>query len=237
MSGPDYQADPFEDLYASAGEDLDSLPWAALEPQPQLVAWLAAHPPQSGETALVVGCGYGDDAAAVARRGWRTTAFDLAPTAIAHARRRFDGDQVGDRDPQASHSDRQVGDHQVGDRDPQASHSDLGIEFAVADVFDLPAAWSRAFTLVVEIRTLQSLPPDVRAGAMTAIAATVAPGGRAWVRCEAREDDEPVDRRPWPVSRRELETFGASGLRQLSLEEGTSERGPVFTALYTRPAQ
>jgi SAM-dependent methyltransferase len=222
MSEPDFQADPFEDLYAGAGQDLDSLPWAALEPQPQLVAWLAAHPPQSGDTALVVGCGYGDDAAAVARHGWRTTAFDVAPTAIAHARRRFDGDQVGD--------------HQVGDRDPQASHSDLGIEFAVADVFDLPATWTQAFALVVEIRTLQSLPPDGREGAMTAIAATVAPGGSAWVRCEARGDDEPVHRRPWPVSRRELATFAAAGLAQQSFEEGTSERGPVFTVIYTRPA-
>jgi SAM-dependent methyltransferase len=203
MSGPDFQADPFEDLYAGAGDDLASLPWAALVPQPELVAWLDAHPAVGG-TALVVGCGYGDDAAATARRGWRTTAFDLAPTAIAHARRRFDGE---------------------------------GIEFAVADVFDLPSAWMQAFELVIEIRTLQSLPPDGRAAAMKAIAATVAPGGRVFVRCEAREDSESVQRRPWPLSRRELATFIDAGLEESSFDEGTGERGRVFTAVYARPAE
>jgi SAM-dependent methyltransferase len=203
MSGPDFQADPFEDLYAGAGDDLASLPWAALAPQPELVAWLDAHP-AVGDTALVVGCGYGDDAAATARRGWRTTAFDLAPTAIAHARRRFAGE---------------------------------GIEFAVADVFDLPSAWMQAFELVIEIRTLQSLPPDGRAAAMTAIASAVAPGGRAWVRCEAREDSEPIDRRPWPLSRRELATFIDAGLEESSVDEGTGERGRVFTAVYARPGR
>jgi SAM-dependent methyltransferase len=201
MGGADFQADPFEDLYAGAGDDLGSLPWVALAPQPQLVAWLDAHPPATQDAALVVGCGYGDDAAALARRGWATTAFDVAPTAIAHARRRFDGEPI---------------------------------EFAVADVFDLPSAWTQAFALVIEIRTLQSLPPDERAGAMTAIAATVAPGGRAWVRCEAREDSEPVERRPWPLSRRELQAFIAAGLEERSFQEGTSERGRVFNVIYER---
>jgi putative SOS response-associated peptidase YedK len=56
------------------------------------------------------------------------------------------------------------------------------------------------------------------------------------VRCEARGDDEPVQRRPWPVSRRELATFTTAGLEQQSFEEGASERGRVFTVIYTRPA-
>jgi SAM-dependent methyltransferase len=202
MSGPDFQADPFEQLYAGAGDDLASLPWAALAPQPQLVAWLQDHPPAPGDTALVVGCGYGDDAAALSRRGWRTTAFDLAPTAIAHARRRFDGE---------------------------------AIEFAVADVFDLPGAWAAAFDLVIEIRTLQSIPPDERGPAMSAIAETVAPGGRVWVRCEARADDAPVAGRPWPVSRAELATFLTSGLTEESFHADAGDRGPVFTVVYRRP--
>ena len=203
MSEQDFQADPFEDLYAGAGDDLGSLPWAELAPQPQLVAWLDEHRPAGGATALVVGCGYGDDAAALARRGWRTTGFDLAPTAIAHARRRFEGE---------------------------------GIELAVADVYDLPSAWSRGFDLVVEIRTLQSLTPDRRCDAATAIAGTVAPGGRLWVRCEARDDDAPVDRRPWPLGRRELAAFTDAGLVEASFQDATGDRGRVFTAVYERPA-
>jgi SAM-dependent methyltransferase len=40
-----------------------------------------------GREALVVGCGYGSDAEYLTEVGFRTTAFDFAPTAIAAARR------------------------------------------------------------------------------------------------------------------------------------------------------
>lgn len=38
---------------------------------------------------MVVGCGLGDDAAALAERGYDVTGIDLAPTALRWARRRF----------------------------------------------------------------------------------------------------------------------------------------------------
>jgi ubiquinone/menaquinone biosynthesis C-methylase UbiE len=41
-----------------------------------------------------VGCGLGDDAEHVASLGFRTVAFDIAPTAIRGARRRFPGSPV-----------------------------------------------------------------------------------------------------------------------------------------------
>jgi len=49
----------------------------------------AARPAAAGGEALVVGCGLGDDAEELARRGYAVTAFDVSPTAIARCRERF----------------------------------------------------------------------------------------------------------------------------------------------------
>jgi SAM-dependent methyltransferase len=85
----------FERLYASAAGDDRQIPWADLEPHPLLVEWLARERVQgAGRRALVVGCGLGDDAEHLARLGFAVTAFDVAPTAVAWARRRHAGSPV-----------------------------------------------------------------------------------------------------------------------------------------------
>jgi len=73
------------------------VPWARLAPHPLLMLWLdspdwpgdcpARH--ADGGEALVIGCGLGDDAEELARRGYAVTAFDISPTAIARCRERF----------------------------------------------------------------------------------------------------------------------------------------------------
>ena len=76
----------FEPLYAAAGRGEVSVPWAARAPNPHLLDWLDGSPVEvSGRKVLVVGCGLGDDAEAVAARGGIVTAFDIAPS--AHRRR------------------------------------------------------------------------------------------------------------------------------------------------------
>ena len=84
----------FEELYRTArGED--DVPWADGGPNAQLVAWLdATRPAADGRRALVVGAGLGDDAEALAAHGFATTAFDISPTAVEWARRRFPGSPV-----------------------------------------------------------------------------------------------------------------------------------------------
>jgi SAM-dependent methyltransferase len=77
----------FETLYAAAEHGNATVPWADLAPNPRLVSALAGLP--GGGRALVVGCGLGDDAEHVASLGFTTVAFDVSPTAIANARRRF----------------------------------------------------------------------------------------------------------------------------------------------------
>lgn len=62
----------------------------ASRPEPYLVAWLrtfTASPTR--KRCLVVGCGRGDDAEALASAGFEVTAFDIDPTAIDAARQRF----------------------------------------------------------------------------------------------------------------------------------------------------
>lgn len=85
----------FEEIYARAGDDLGSVPWARLGPHPLLVLWLNGRPaPAAQPPALVVACGLGDDAEELARRGYAVTAFDVSATAIAQCRRRFPGSRV-----------------------------------------------------------------------------------------------------------------------------------------------
>jgi len=85
-----YRRTWFEAVYETAGDDPAQIPWADLAPHPLLAAWLAkAGAPARNARALDVGCGLGDNAAAIAAKGWRATAFDLSPRAIRWARSRF----------------------------------------------------------------------------------------------------------------------------------------------------
>ena len=81
----------FEELYAQVeSSGLAVVPWADLEPNPNLVAWLDRERVDGrGKSALVVGCGLGDDAEELSRRGFQVTAFDVSGSAVAIAAKRF----------------------------------------------------------------------------------------------------------------------------------------------------
>ena len=85
----------FELLYQAAARGEATIPWASLAPNPHLVQWARARSLRgTGHTALVVGCGFGDDAEFAASLGFNVVAFDISPTAIDGARRRFPGSPV-----------------------------------------------------------------------------------------------------------------------------------------------
>jgi SAM-dependent methyltransferase len=111
------------------------------------------------------------------------------------------------------------------------------VDYQVADVFQLPGAWARQFGLVVEIRTLQSLPLDQRAEAAASIAATVAPGGRIFLHGLFRDDHQPAGSRPWPLSPGDLAAFTGAGLTEtaLTIEALNATGKRAVTAVYSRP--
>jgi SAM-dependent methyltransferase len=80
----------FEVLYATSQSEPSSIPWADLVPNRNLISWLEQQTaPGSGRKALKIGCGLGDHAEELSRRGFDTTAFDISSTAIRWCRRRF----------------------------------------------------------------------------------------------------------------------------------------------------
>ena len=80
----------FDALYASAAGEAERVPWARLSPNPYYAEWADQYLPRGcGRSALVVGCGLGDDAEDLAARGYETTAFDVSPAAVAWCLKRF----------------------------------------------------------------------------------------------------------------------------------------------------
>jgi 2-polyprenyl-3-methyl-5-hydroxy-6-metoxy-1,4-benzoquinol methylase len=84
-----------EQLYREHEQGLKVVPWADLGANPNLLEFFERHPIEAaGKTALTVGCGFGDDAEQLAAWGFETTAFDVAPSAITAAKRRFPESRV-----------------------------------------------------------------------------------------------------------------------------------------------
>ncbi len=83
----------FEALYANA--DASIIPWAEMKPNAGLDEWLRREQLDGqGKTAVVIGCGLGDDAEAVARHGFMVTAFDISASAIEWCKRRWQNTSV-----------------------------------------------------------------------------------------------------------------------------------------------
>jgi SAM-dependent methyltransferase len=177
----------FERLYSAAERGAAAVPWDRGAPHPVLVQWAAERGLDgTGRRALVVGSGLGEDAEHVAALGFDTIAFDVSPTAVRSARRRFPGSSV---------------------------------RYAVADLLDPPAEWLGAFDLVVENITVQSLPDPPRADAIANVGRMVAPGGTLLVIAAARDAGDAAHGPPWPLTRAEVESFAAGGLRTVRIDE------------------
>ena len=79
----------FEKLYVAAEAGEATVPWDRTTPHVLLGQWTELHGVEgAGRRAIVVGCGFGADAEHLAGLGFETVAFDIAPTAVAAARRR-----------------------------------------------------------------------------------------------------------------------------------------------------
>jgi SAM-dependent methyltransferase len=109
----------------------------------------------------------------------------------------------------------------------RARYPDSPVDYVVRSLFDLPADWVEGFDFVVESQTVQSMPEPMRADATAAVRAAVAPGGRLLVIAAAREDDEPSDGPPWPLTRPQLEAFEDGELRAVGVERLEAAPGPT----------
>ncbi|WP_431877496.1 alpha/beta fold hydrolase [Amycolatopsis sacchari] len=77
----------FDRLYSAGVAGEVPMPWDRGSASPLLVDW--ARERTARGRAVVVGCGLGADAEYLAELGWATTAFDVSPTAIEVAAKRY----------------------------------------------------------------------------------------------------------------------------------------------------
>lgn len=165
----------FDAIYRDASGERARVRWDDGRPNPHLVSWLdrcAADCVRPGSRVAVVGCGLGDDARLLARRGYEVSAFDVSPTAIEWAK----------------------------SIDP-----DWASIFSVADLFALPSRWRHRFDLVVEIHTVQALPPATRSDSMAAIASLLHPHGQLLLICRGAERPQTIEEGPpWALTGDEL---------------------------------
>jgi hypothetical protein len=80
----------------------------------------------------------------------------------------------------------------------------------------MPAAWQRAFDLVVEIITLQALPPELHPRAAAAVRGLVAEGGT--LLAIGALPDETVASPPWALTRAEIEGIASGELDTVAIE-------------------
>jgi len=189
----------FEQLYQEHELGQKVVPWADLGVNPNLLEFAGA-----GKTALVVGCGFGDDAEQLAAWGFETTAFDVSHSAIRACKRRF----------------------------PESA-----VDYVAADVLHPPEEWAGRFDFVLEVYTLQVLPAELRPMAIRGLAGFLKKGGMILLIARGREEREPAGLMPWPLTRRELDEFGAAGLREESFEDYFDKESPPvrrFRTIYVK---
>ena len=203
----------FEALYKESAGDNEMIPWADLEPNRYFKAWAdAKNLKGNSRTALVVGCGLGDDAKYLNDLGFKVTAFDISPTAIEWAKKLY-----GDAEIEFVAAD-------LFDTPSQWKYTQAG------------SLRSGGFDFVLEIYTIQPLPLEMRPDVIDAIASFVGEKGTLVVVTRGREDDEEPDILPWPMSRRNLSRFEHQGLTQTDfvIMPGEEDEPHRFVVEYNR---
>lgn len=179
----------FEQLYQAAARGEFVIPWASLVPNPHLVQWATARSLRgTGRTAVVVGCGFGDDAEFVASLGFDVVAFDISPTAIEGARSRFPGSSVN---------------YTPGDLlNPAASW--LGAFDLVVEIYTVQPLTGTARTTALSV-----LPRFVAPGGTLLIIAHAT---------EETAPERDPSRFPWPLTRAEVDSAADGILHPVNVE-------------------
>ncbi len=197
----------FEPLYSSSNKNGDGVPWANMKTHPSFTNWLSRNPLDgTGMSALVVGCGMGDDAVELEALGFQVTAFDISETAIKYCKERF----------------------------PQST-----VEFQKADLLEGQNQWRYKFDFVLEIFTIQALPPKYEKQLIQNISDFAGPGGQLLVIAEVSTEQRTFDNGPpWLLTSEHTDLFVSNGLNVhvTEVEKSTLDNdGNVFVTTFNRP--
>jgi SAM-dependent methyltransferase len=107
----------------------------------------------------------------------------------------------------------------------QQRYPDSAVRYRTADLLDLAGDLVGAFDLVVEVFTVQALPPSVRPQAVAGVRRLLAPGGTAVVVQFVRGDADPDEGPPWLLDRAEMESFAGEGVELADGQVRPSPRG------------
>lgn len=111
------------------------------------------------------------------------------------------------------------------------------VDYRVVDLFDAPREWRRQFDVVVEVYTLQVLPPALRAQAIGLIGEWVCAGGLLCLVARGRNESDPPGQMPWPLTESEVRAFEQTGLDCTSFEDYMDREEPSvrrFRAIFGR---
>lgn len=104
-------------------------------------------------------------------------------------------------------------------RTTMARFPDSQVTYVAANLLDPPAEWRRAFDLVVESLTVQSMPPSVREQAIVQVGQLVARGGTLLVIANAHDERNQYEGPPWPLTAEQVEAFAVDSLEIVRREQ------------------
>lgn len=120
----------------------------------------------------------------------------------------------------------------------QQRYPESSVHYREGNLLELSDDLVGAFELVVEVFTVQAMPPSVRAQAAAGIRRLLAPGGTAVVVQFVRGDADPDEGPPWLLDRAEMEAFAGDDVVLASLEERPAPREdrviPIWFAILRR---
>ncbi|MFY0655060.1 MAG: class I SAM-dependent methyltransferase [Cyclobacteriaceae bacterium] len=176
--------DWFETLYSESNDSGSGVPWANMAPHPIFKKWIDQSSPLENEkSALVVGCGLGDDAIELENKGFKVTAFDVSESAIELCKKRFPSSKV---------------------------------EFKTADLIEGISGWYKKFDLVLEIFTIQALPPKYEEVLIKNISDFVSGNGQLIVITELQSEKRAYENGPpWLLNHDYINSFEKHGLKQI----------------------
>ena len=161
---------------------------------PVFKSWVDEHTLDGkGKTALVVGCGLGDDAIALEEHGFTVTAFDVSSSAINLCKKRF----------------------------PKST-----VDFVKADLIAGVPEWRKKFDFILEIFTIQALPPKYEQTLIENLSSFVAEEGELMVITEIRKGERDFKiGPPWLLNYDYMISFEQQGLNLSFL---TNDHAPTM---------